>query len=147
MQTLQTFLVSESVSAKNQNLDLTLIDDRSSHLKIGNLATINVNSGNKTDIDSIISGTYIHPALFVSIAGWISPKFEIIANLILTGYIRNEYKYKISNIQLQLEDAINSEARLKQVILEAGELREAASRDAYLAQQQAHQLEVTVQKG
>ena len=79
-----------------------------------------VNTGNRTELDSIISGTYIHPDLVPSVAGWISPSFQIMANRVVNGYIAHEYKSKLGAMQLQLEQAT--------------ELREAATLDAYRAQ-------------
>src|SRR5271156_1746973 len=49
----------------------------------------------KTDKDKLISGTYLHPDLVPSIAGWISPEFQLKANRVVNRYIIDEWKTKL----------------------------------------------------
>src|SRR5271156_4468812 len=75
-----------------------------------------IQTENKTDTDRLISGTYIHPDLVPSVAGWISPLFQLKANRVVNGYIMEEWKAKLAASefdamqllhQLQTSDAIN----------------------------------------
>ena len=50
---------------------------------------------NHTDADRLISGTYLHPDLVPSIAGWISPEFQLKANRVVNRYIVDEWKTKL----------------------------------------------------
>ena len=99
----------------------------------------NVNTGNKTEIDCIISGTYCHPDLIPHIACWISPDFAIRVSKVVNAYIVMEYKTHLA--------AAKQELGAKQLELEqATELREAATLDAYRAQQQVEQKDQQVQQ-
>src|SRR5271156_2058621 len=49
----------------------------------------------KTDKDKPISGTNVHPDLVPSIAGWISPLFQVKANRVVNRYIISEWKTKL----------------------------------------------------
>src|SRR3977135_393397 len=88
-----------------------------------------VNTGNKTEIDCIISGTYYHPDLIPHIACWISPNFALLVSKIVNGYITQEYKAHLAAAKQELD--------AKQLALEqATELLEAATLDAHHAQEQ-----------
>ena len=86
---------------------------------------------NETEVDRLKSGTYCHPLLIPHIACWVSPDFALLVSEVVNGYIAQEYKSKLGAIQLQLEQAT--------------ELREAATLDAYHAQQQVEQKDQQVQ--
>src|SRR5271156_6604057 len=54
-----------------------------------------VQTENKIEEDRLISGTYMHPDLVPSIAGWISPEFQLKANRVVNRYIVDEWKTKL----------------------------------------------------
>src|SRR3977135_1410111 len=91
-----------------------------------------VHNFNQTDVERVISGTYCHPDLIPHIACWVSPDFALLVSKIVNGYITQEYKNKLGAMQLQLEQVT--------------ELREAATLDAYRAQQQVEQKDQQVQQ-
>ena len=73
-----------------------------------------------------ISGTYCHPDLIPSIAGWISPEFQLKANRVVNGYIIAQYKTQLAAAKQELKD--------KQLELEWNiELRDAATEEAHEA--------------
>src|SRR3977135_1688185 len=51
-----------------------------------------VQTRNETEVECVISDTYIHPDLVPSVAGSISPEFQIMSNRVVNGYITQEYK-------------------------------------------------------
>src|SRR3981189_3967908 len=61
-----------------------------------------VHNLNQTDKERIISGTYIHPDLVPSAAGWISPGFQIMANRVTNGYITMQYKAHLASAKQDL---------------------------------------------
>jgi hypothetical protein len=68
-----------------------------------------VQTENKDDADKLISGTYIHPYLLPSVAGWVSPKHQIQANVVLLAFNRRqnreqivEYEGKLNNMRAEL---------------------------------------------
>src|SRR5580658_3239213 len=79
-QALQTDLQQEGVSNTNSNSDLILGDLPTGIPATRSLTCKVVQSDNTIDGGNIISGTYTHPLLIPSIAGWISPQFQIKAN-------------------------------------------------------------------
>ena len=87
--------------------------------RLQNLACKHVQTRNRSDEDQLISGTYCHPLLIPHIACWVSPDFALMVSKVVNGYITQEYKSKLSAMQLQLEQAT--------------ELREAATQDAHHA--------------
>ena len=62
----------ENTQADSNISNLPLEDYRCENYHIGNLAIQKVNTGNKTMTDQLISGTYIHPDLIPSVAGWVT---------------------------------------------------------------------------
>src|SRR3977135_2946406 len=84
-----------------------------------------VQTCNETEMDRVKSGTYCHPLLIPHIACWVSPEFALLVSEVDNGYITQEYKAHLAAAQLALEHA--------------SELREAATLDAYRAQQQVEQ--------
>ena len=157
---LENQLSLENTHATLQNSDLALRDDRCADLHIGNFTIQKVNSGNKTEVGCTISGTYIHPDLVPSVAGWISPNFQLKANRVTNGYIAWQYK-------VQLASATQQNSNLSQVILnkskalnlnnianrlmaqqvdKAEQLHRVAALDAHRAQQHAQNMETTVQQ-
>src|SRR5271156_5239230 len=55
----------------------------------------------KTDKDKLISGTYVHPGLVPSVAGWISSEFQIKANRVVNGYITRQYNEQLDILKHQ----------------------------------------------
>ena len=51
---------------------------------------------NFSDVGRIIRGTYCPPDLIHSVAGWISPEFQLKANRIINHYLTCEYKTKLA---------------------------------------------------
>ena len=108
----------------------------------------------------LIAGTYIHPDLVPSVAGWISPSFQIKANRVVNGYITLQFKAQLASATQQnnnLSQAIinkNKALNLKNIanrlmvqqVDKAQQLRKAAALDAHLAQQHAQDKEMTVQQ-
>src|SRR5271156_2847535 len=72
-----------------------------------------VKTANNAPIEQLISGTYCHPDLVPSIAGWISPIFQIMANRVVNGYITHQYKENIHDLKLQLEMCTAAEQHYK----------------------------------
>ena len=56
-------------------------------------------TSNITDNDRLICGTYCHPDLVPSIAGWISPEFQLKVNRIINNFYVNEYKKKLEAVE------------------------------------------------
>src|SRR5271156_813141 len=73
-----------------------------------------IQTPNLTDTERIISSTYCHPDLIPSIAGWISPIFQIMTNRVVNGYITQQYKDKLNMIQLQLDEATKSKGEAEE---------------------------------
>ena len=63
---------------------------------------------NQTDEEYIISGTYCHPSLIPHIVCWISVEFALKVSDIINGYIVNEYKAKLNDMQMQLLEVSES---------------------------------------
>jgi hypothetical protein len=51
----------------------------------------------------LFAGTYIHPDLVPSIAGWISPEFQIKANRVVNAFIAHQYKEQLADMQASNE--------------------------------------------
>src|SRR5271156_5865675 len=85
--------------------NLPLLDAKAHIWALASPPCIFVKTANNTPSEQLISGTYCHPDLVPSIAGWISPIFQIISNRVVNGYITNEYKHKLNVMQLQLEQS------------------------------------------
>jgi KilA-N domain len=103
---IQTFLSEKVLSHTNSNSDLTLEKTEAQICASVIPPCISINTGNKTDVEQLISGTYAHPLLIPSIAGWISPEFQIKANEVVNGYIVKQYKDIIESQQEAKEEAI-----------------------------------------
>lgn len=56
-----------------------------------------ITADRSSDVGKIISGTYIHPDLVPSVAGWISPSFQLKANRVVNGYITAQYQEHLDN--------------------------------------------------
>src|SRR5271156_6697052 len=104
-----------------------------------------IQTENKTDTDRLISGTYIHPDLVPSVAGWISPLFQLKANRVVNGYIMEEWKAKLDAselnanhllLQLQTSDAIidNLQCSLeeKDALISVNDINEAINQQSYI---------------
>ena len=125
----------ENMAVLGNTQDTSAPTLRDANVQICTLASppcIFVKTANNTTTEQLKSGTYIHPDLVPSVAGWISPSFQIMANRVVNGYITQEYNSKLGAMQLQLEQAT--------------ELHEAATLDAYRAQQQVQQTEQQVEQ-
>src|SRR3981189_1065548 len=101
-------------------------------LGLASPSCIFVKTDNNTPTEQLKSGTYCHPDLIPHIACWVSVDFALKVSKVVNGYIAQEYKSKLCAMQLQLE--------------EATELREAATLDAYRAQQEVEQKDQQVQQ-
>src|SRR6202020_3001434 len=122
IQTLQTFLSEKVLSHTNSNSDLTLEKTEAQICASVIPPCISINNGNKTDVEQLISGTYAHPLLIPSIAGWISPEFQIKANRVVNEYILREYKRELQDVKVQLEITAGNVAKLEEVVAEKDEL-------------------------
>ena len=60
--------------------------------------------GGGDEADWIKSGTYIHPDLVPSVAGWISADFQIKANRVVNAYIVRQYKNSIAEYEAKVGD-------------------------------------------
>jgi KilA-N domain/Protein of unknown function (DUF3627) len=157
MHDLQNQIQGDMVLANTQlsieNSDLPLGEANGRILPLASFVCKKVFMDKSSEYGCIISGTYCHPDLIPHIACWVSPSFALKVSRIINGYSVNEYKAKLNDMQLQLQASSESELKHKQAKLEADELREAATLDVYLAQQQqriaeqqAHHLETTVRR-
>jgi len=54
---------------------------------------------NISPVDQLIYGTYYHPDLIPSIAGWISPMFALRVNRIVNNYLLVEYETKLAEAE------------------------------------------------
>src|SRR5204862_3444388 len=103
--TQENHMALENTQADSNISKFTLEDYHSSDLRNGNLAIQKINTAKKSPTDQLISGTYIHPDLVPSVAGWVSPHFQIMANRVINGYIVAQYKAQLSTTQLALQHA------------------------------------------
>ena len=78
-------------SNTESNSNLALVDLPAGIPASRSLVCKVVQTDNTIDGGTIISGTYTHPLLIPSIAGWISPQFQIKANEVVNGYIVHGY--------------------------------------------------------
>jgi hypothetical protein len=58
------------------------------------------------DVDRLVAGTYIHPDLVPSLAGWISPQFQLKANRVVNSYIRCQFNEKLTEYETKLAERI-----------------------------------------
>src|SRR5277367_5139477 len=75
-----------------------------------------------TPEDKLISGTYCPADLIPSVAGCISPDFQLQANLIINHYLTCEYKAKLAESETQLartDAALVVSERARQAVQEA----------------------------
>ena len=68
-----------------------------------------VETGKRSEISKLISGTYIHCDLVPSIAGWICPEIQLKCNRIINCMISKEFHEKINAQQRSLK-AVQDEA-------------------------------------
>ena len=131
---LENKLALEITHGSSENSDLTLQNGNVRIITLPSPPCKFIQTPNHTDEERLISGTYCHPLLIPHIACWVSPDFALLVSEVsevVNGYIVQEYKSKLGTMQLQLEQAT--------------ELREAATLDAYHAQQQVEQKDQQVQ--
>src|SRR5271156_4611206 len=69
---------------------------------------------NTACMEQLISGTYCHPDLKPHIACWVSSDFAMKTSKIVNGYITHEYKHKLNNTQLQLEQKTKSKIEVQE---------------------------------
>ena len=118
----------KQMALENTPLDLTnpdfaLRDAKTVIPVLASTPCIFIKTANNTPTEQLISGTYCHPDLIPSIAGWISPEFQLKANRVVNGYIVAQYK-----------TAAKEELKAKQLELEWNiELRDAATQEAHEA--------------
>ena len=141
IQTLHSFMVQEGLS---DNADLTLGDANHQMWGLASSPCIFKKTDNNTHVQQIISGTYAHPDLIPSIAGWISPEFQIKANRIVNGYMKQGYKIRLEAIQLELEQAKEVELLQRQENLQLNEQCEAAKLVAYEKLKESQELKKVV---
>jgi hypothetical protein len=67
-----------------------------------------VENGNKSDLDRLVCGTYIHPDLVPSVAGWVSPFFQLKANRVVNEYIMEEYRVKLAASEQAATELLSS---------------------------------------
>src|SRR3977135_3111818 len=136
---IENELALENTCGSLEYSDLTLPISNVQICTMQKLACKQVQTRNRSDEGQQISGTYCHPDLIPHIACWISPDFALKVSKIVNGYITMEYKAHLA--------AAKQELHVKQLALEhATELREAATLDAYRAQQQVEQKDQQVQQ-
>src|SRR5438477_485353 len=58
-----------------------------------------IQTRNKSPVDQLISGTYIHPDLAAAVAGWVSPVFHIKMLRVMKGYIATQYNMQLATKQ------------------------------------------------
>jgi KilA-N domain/Protein of unknown function (DUF3627) len=146
IQTLESNMVLENTHPTLDISDLPLKGYQSENSRFGSLTIQKVYTAKKTEIDCIISGTYCHPDLIPPIACWISPLFALKVSKIINGYIVNEYKSKLNDMQLHLEETTISVLKHKWDKLMIEEQLKAATLATHLAQQKTYKLETVVQK-
>ena len=61
-----------------------------------------IQTRNSTDMERIISGTYIHPDLVPSVAGWISADFALKVSKVVNGYIALQFKAQLASGKMAL---------------------------------------------
>ena len=114
IQSLQTYLTQKALSTTIPSSDLSIPSpDLSMQITDMQICRsqispcISIMTNNKVQ-GGYISGTYVHPLLIPHIASWISNEFAIKVGEIVTDYILQEYKSKLSTIQQQLEGKVES---------------------------------------
>src|SRR5437773_7937310 len=94
MQTLQNLINASNGEAVENTLDLPKTSVESSRQFYKGVCKY-VETEGRTAADRIISGTYIHPDLVPSVAGWLSPVFQLKANKIVNMHLLEEWKTKL----------------------------------------------------
>src|SRR5271156_79522 len=91
-----------------EEFNLTLLNSNRMIPRLLSPPCIFLQTANSSAEEKLISGTYCHPDLIPSIAGWISPIFQIMVNRVVNRCITQQYKDKLNMIQLQLDEATKS---------------------------------------
>ena len=104
-----------------EEFNLTLLDSNRMIPRLLSPPCIFLQTTNSSAEEKLISGTYCHPDLIPSIAGWISPIFQVMANRVVNGCIALQYKYhvdkaneEIAHIQVQLEQTTKSKIEVEE---------------------------------
>jgi hypothetical protein len=96
IQTLENNMALENTHGNHENFENVLGDGNPQIWGLPSLPCKVVHTLNQTDQERIISGTYCHPDLVPSIAGWISPIFQLKANRVVNKFILEEYRVKLA---------------------------------------------------
>ena len=108
LQHFQSEMALQFTPANLENLDLALLD---SEMGIPVSVCKSITTPNISGEDRLISGTYIHPDLIPSVAGWISPVFQLNANRIVNSYLVEDYRYRLQQSEqsaMQLLDTLQA---------------------------------------
>src|SRR5277367_5176835 len=97
-----TLKASTSKQGENRENILTCEDPVAQMCATGCYTLLTIPVAAFTCTARLIAGTYIHPDLVPSLAGWISPVFQIKANRIINNFLIDEYKSKLDTAQQQL---------------------------------------------
>src|SRR5277367_4093575 len=73
--------------------------------------TMSVKADKNSNIGKLIAGTYCPADLIPSVAGWISPEFQLKANRIINHYLVSEYKTKLTEYEAALVASERDRAR------------------------------------
>ena len=88
----------ENTQVNSINSDFALRDANVQICTLASPPCITIKTANNTPTEQLISGTYCHPDLIPSIAGWISSEFQLKANRVVNGYIVAQYKTQLAKI-------------------------------------------------
>jgi hypothetical protein len=125
----------EALVLENSLADVSAdLDYMQTHTKpqIWGLVCKSITTAKLSTEDKLIAGTYCHPDLIPSIAGWISPEFQIKANRVVNEYILREYKRELQDVKVQLEiTAANEQHRKDQITALRGIVVETRSNDLF----------------
>src|SRR3977135_4399759 len=133
-QILKDTMALENTHGNIQNSDLTLVEWQTAHLRFATPTIIKVATTNETVEDKLISGTYIHPDLVPSLAGWISPIFQLKTNRIRNGFIAWQYKAQLEESRLALQ-ATQVALQVAQAALQDSQASEASNNNLLEIQQ------------
>src|SRR5271156_1486551 len=95
IEALERHQVLENTRKLFEGENLPLLDANRMIPLLASPPCIFIKTANNTTSEQLISGTYVHPDLIPSIAGWISPEFQLRANRVVNRYIVNEWKTKL----------------------------------------------------
>ena len=82
----------ENIQALENRHDTNTLTLRDTDDQIWSSAFKCITTGNQSEEDKLISGTYIHPDLVPSVAGWVSPNFQLMANRVVNNTLHYNIK-------------------------------------------------------